>query len=227
MSIWSFIINADIVVKLVMLILVGASIAAWTIIFQRFRLFKQVKETNSQFEKLFWSGRELNTIYRELNQDGLPRSGLVNIFLEGFKEFSRFSGQLSPSTLLEPISRAMRIAQARETQQLENHLSFLATVGSTSPYVGLFGTVWGIMHAFQALGQVSQATISMVAPGISEALIATAIGLFAAIPAVISYNRFSNALQQLNDTADIFQEELIHIFQRSNISPREKTHDQA
>jgi len=215
-SLWSFIINAGFVVKVVMFILVLASVASWMIIIQRVLLFKDKWQSARSFEQNFWSGANLNELYEELqaNKDNL--SGLRAIFYAGFKEFKLLSSPTNAQMdqVLEGTQRAMAISHAREVQSIKTNLSFLATVGSTSPYVGLFGTVWGIMTAFRALGAVQQATISMVAPGISEALIATAFGLFAAIPAVIAYNRFTNNLDRLQEHYEIFQEELVSLMQR-------------
>jgi biopolymer transport protein TolQ len=215
-TLWSYVANAGPVVKIVMLLLVLASIVSWTFILQRGLFLRQANIEFKRFEDQFWSGGDLNKLYLELGQRQGQLSGLESIFYAGFKEFSRLSQQTSitPEALLKGCQRAMRVAQARETDQLERHLPFLATVGSTSPYVGLFGTVWGIMTAFHALGMVQQATIAMVAPGISEALVATAMGLFAAIPAVISYNRYSAGAERLASYYETFQEEFAGILQR-------------
>ncbi len=214
-SLWSFIINAGFIVKLVMIILFCASIASWTIIIQRSWLFKTCRQLAERFERKFWSGIELNQLFNNV-KDNANRKGMANIFYAGFSEYSRLREQShpSPGAVMDGTQRAMRIAQAKEIKSLEQHLSILATIGSTSPYVGLFGTVWGIMTAFRALGAVQQATISMVAPGIAEALIATAIGLFAAIPAVVAYNRFANDLERMQQQYDTFQEELTNILHR-------------
>lgn len=214
-NLWGFIANAGPVVRVVMMMLALASLASWTFIFQRTLFLRQAKRDYKNFENQFWSGADLNKLYAELNRHKDDLNGLSHIFIAGFKEFSRLSQQhVDNKTILEGSQRAMRIAQAREQDKLEQHLGFLATVGSTSPYVGLFGTVWGIMTSFQALGAVQQATISMVAPGISEALIATAMGLFAAIPAVIAYNRFSTEMDRLSNHYQTFQEEFSNILQR-------------
>ena len=215
-SLWSFIIHASVVVKIVLLILLLASIASWSVIIQRIYLLKQTRRQAKKFEKNFWSDIELSNLFNQLSENSDNLTGLANIFHTGFTEFTRLRQQLgtSPEAIMEGTQRAMRIAQTRETEHLEQHLSFLATVGSTSPYVGLFGTVWGIMTSFRALGTVQQATIAMVAPGISEALIATAIGLFAAIPAVIAYNRFSSDLERISQNYDTFQEEFSSILHR-------------
>ena len=176
-----------------------------------------------KFEHSFWSGSDLNKLFQQLGQN--PKlNGLPAIFYAGFKEFRRLhdlSRHTHSDIVLEAARRAMRIVQSRETVRLEQHLTFLATVGSISPYVGLFGTVWGIMTSFRALGAVQQATISMVAPGISEALIATAVGLFAAIPAVIAYNRFSHHLDRCIQQYEVFEEELIAIMQRNLITTKD------
>lgn len=216
-SLWSYIANADLVVKSVMLILMAASVASWTVILQRVRLLKQTAKAMKDFEKRFWSGAALGDLFKQTNDTS---TGLARIFRAGFSEYTRLMRQpnIAPPSLLEGTQRAMRIAEAQEMARLENHLGFLATVGSTSPYVGLFGTVWGIMTSFQALGTVQQASISSVAPGISEALIATAIGLFAAIPAVIAYNKFSITLGQVRNSYTTFQEEFTNILHREAYS---------
>lgn len=214
-SIWGYFSNAGPVVKLVMLMLLLASVISWTFIFQRGLLIKRARKAMDDFEAKFWSGIELNKLYQETVTNRLS-GGLASIFQAGFKEFKRL-GQTSgmpPAIVMEGVQRAMRIEQSREVDKLEQHLPFLATVGSTSPYVGLFGTVWGIMTSFQALGHMQQMTIATVAPGISEALIATAMGLFAAIPAVIAYNRYSNEVDRLLNHYHTFQEEFATILYR-------------
>jgi biopolymer transport protein TolQ len=210
-SLWSFISHASPVVKFVILILLGASIASWTIIIQRILYFKKLRRAAQDFEQNFWSGADLNQLYKQLCNSKDDRSGLSHIFYAGFKEHQRVLRHQNPQ--LDTTQRAMRISTTQETNALEKNLSFLATVGSTSPYVGLFGTVWGIMSAFRALGIGGQATIAMVAPGIAEALIATAIGLFAAIPAVIAYNRLNDAADHIALQYEIFQEELTTLFE--------------
>lgn len=214
-SLWSFIFHASFVVKAVLIILLFASIASWTIIFQRSKLLKYMRHTTKEFSKRFWSGIDLNQLYAQLDRDKASLQGLSHIFYAGFREYQRLQKQpgITPEAVIKGTERAMRIADANENESLEKHLSFLATVGSTSPYVGLFGTVWGIMTSFQALGGVQQATIAMVAPGISEALIATAIGLFAAIPAVIAYNRLNNHVSTLINQFQTFQEEFVNVLQ--------------
>jgi biopolymer transport protein TolQ len=217
-SLWSFIANAGLVVKIVMLILAAASVVSWGIIFQRASLMKKAQTSLTQFENQFWSGGDLNQLYANIERHKQEINGLEAIFFAGFNEFLRLR-QRSPQfgTVLEGTQRAMRVTYARECDKLENQLAFLATVGSTSPYVGLFGTVWGIMTSFQALGHVTQATISMVAPGISEALIATAMGLFAAIPAVIAYNRYSSIADRLSSQYHTFLEEFTSILHRQAV----------
>lgn len=215
MSVFSLIANASIVVQIVMLILVAASIVSWVVIVQRWRLFALTRKQLNAFEERFWSGIDLNQLYKECQNNPAP-IGVENVFSSGLKEFGKLSKQSpdEPDTIMEGTQRAMRIAISRETEILENNLSFLATVGSTSPYIGLLGTVWGIMHSFQGLAMMKQATISSVAPGISEALIATAMGLLAAIPAVIFYNRFTNRLEQLTTGMQTFGEEFSSILYR-------------
>lgn len=217
-TIWSFIANAGPVVKAVMLLLVSASIISWGIIFQRSFLLKKARTSMTAFEGQFWSGADLNQLYNGLDRRKQELTGLESIFFAGFNEFLRLRQRgIHFETLIEGVQRAMRVAHAREHDKLENQLAFLATVGSTSPYVGLFGTVWGIMTSFQALGHVTQATISMVAPGISEALIATAMGLFAAIPAVIAYNRYANIVERLSNQYHTFLEEFTSILHRQAV----------
>lgn len=215
-SLWSFVANAGWVVKFVMLMLLAASVISWTFIFQRYSYLKAARRALESFEELFWSGSDLSKLYAGINRRNAELNGLESIFHSGFREYARLHNRsnINVETLMQGVERAMRVAKAREMDKLEQHLSFLATVGSTSPYVGLFGTVWGIMTSFQGLAGQQQATIAMVAPGISEALIATAMGLFAAIPAVISYNRFNNEVERLANAYDTFQEEFSNILYR-------------
>ncbi len=215
-SFLNYFLHASIVVKCVMLTLLGASICSWAYIFQRFTYLKQVKTSTTQFEQAFWSGEDLSQLYAGAARNKASMGGLEAIFHAGFKEFTRFRKQAGATldAVMENTQRAMRVAQMREQDKLETSLSFLAIVGSTSPYIGLFGTVWGIMQAFRALANVQQATISMVAPGIAEALIATALGLFAAIPAVIAYNRFVTDIGRLSSRFDAFEEEFTNILIR-------------
>ncbi len=219
-SLWSFILNADFVVKIVMLILLCASIASWAIIIQRGLLLKRTQRDVKDFEQMFWSGIDLANLFNQMAEKKDRLSGMSSIFYAGFNEYTRLRQQpgANPEAVMEGAQRAMRIAQTREAENLEQNLAFLATVGSTSPYVGLFGTVWGIMTSFRALGAVQQASIAMVAPGISEALIATAIGLFAAIPAVIAYNRLSNQLDRISQDYDVFSDEFSNILHRKAYS---------
>ena len=193
-SFLDLIFNASLLVQFVMLILVLASIVSWTMIFNNRFLLKHSKNNADIFEERFWSSEDLSPLFTRITSSRYESSGMEKIFEAGYKEFSRLQKQenIDPEATLEGSQRAMRIAMNKEVDHLETNLSFLATVGSTSPYIGLFGTVWGIMNSFQALGTVQQATIAMVAPGISEALVATAMGLFAAIPAVMAYNKFNN-----------------------------------
>lgn len=214
-SIFSLIINASIVVQLVMLILLAASVVSWVIIVQRGRLLSASKTDYRDFEERFWSGIDLNELYREC-QVKLEPSALENIFMAGLKEFSKMrqQGTTDAEMLMVGVQRAMRIAITREAEELDTNLPFLATVGSTSPYIGLFGTVWGIMHSFQGLAMVKQATIATVAPGISEALVATAMGLLAAIPAVIFYNRYASRVDHLTTAMYTFADEFAALLHR-------------
>jgi biopolymer transport protein TolQ len=208
------ILQASPIVQFVMALLVAASVVSWAIILRKQQLLKAERLAADRFEDQFWSGGDLAALYRQLEAGSA--SGMAGLFVAGFREFSRLRKQpgLGAGQLLEGSRRSMRVAQLRETDRLEQNLSTLATIGSTSPYVGLFGTVWGIMSAFQALGNVQQATLAMVAPGIAEALIATAMGLFAAIPAVIAYNRYADQVGRLELRYDAFMEEFSTILQR-------------
>lgn len=214
----SYFIHASLVVKCVMLILAGASVFSWTYILQRGFYISDINKAAGQFERSFWTGEDLSKLYAEGARNKQSLEGMEAIFHAGFKEFVRFRKQPGASVedVMENTKRAMRVAQMREQDKLETRLPFLAIVGSTSPYVGLFGTVWGIMQAFRALANVQQATISMVAPGIAEALIATALGLFAAIPAVIAYNRFVTSIGRISNRFDAFQEEFTNILVRQS-----------
>jgi len=217
LSILDLVLHASLVVQLVLLVLVLASIVSWTMIFDRSWTLKRANRAADAFEQRFWSGGDLSALYRDLGQDDKALPGLAGIFRAGFKEYVRLrKSDDSGDTMavIQGADRSMRVALSREMDRLETHLSFLATVGSTSPYVGLFGTVWGIMHSFHALGNVQQATLALVAPGISEALVATAIGLFAAIPAVIAYNRFSTQVERLNNRYEEFMQEFSTLLQR-------------
>ena len=210
--------EASVVVQLVMLVLMGTSVISWAFIFQRTRALKFAKQTLQEFEEKFWSGTDLNQLYQELSSQN-HISGVHSIFVSGFREFVRLrKASAQGDMVVEGAARSMRVALSREVDELESRLSFLATAGSISPYIGLFGTVWGIMNAFIALGQVQQATLAMVAPGIAEALIATAIGLFAAIPAVIAYNKFSNQVEKIENGYVNFMEEFSAILQRQSVA---------
>jgi biopolymer transport protein TolQ len=227
-SLWLYFADASVIVKLVMLMLLAASMMSWTFIFQHGAFLKRARLAMDAFEERFWSGIELSKLYADISASKDDLRGLENIFQAGFREFFRLrkQGGIAAAVIMEAAQRAMRIAHSHETDKLEQHLSFLATVGSTSPYVGLFGTVWGIMTSFHALGNAQQATIAMVAPGISEALIATAMGLFAAIPAVIAYNRFANDVERLLNRYDTFQEEFSSILYRQAHATAPVAHDE-
>lgn len=213
-ALWSFIAHAGIVVKTVMLLLTATSIISWTLIIQKFFFLRHAKATAEKFEKTLWSELNVNTL-EKYNSKRKITSGLARIFQAGLIEFNHlFHRSTEKSQVLEGAERAMKVAQAKEIEPLEQNLPFLATVGSTSPYVGLFGTVWGIMTAFTALGGAQQLTIAMVAPGIAEALIATAIGLFTAIPAVIAYNRFNYEVDRILQRYETFQERFINLLHR-------------
>jgi biopolymer transport protein TolQ len=214
-SVWYLIANAGVLVQLVMLLLLAASVMSWALIFQRLQVFRRAKQAQLAFEERFWSGMDLGKLYQEVSENPTPFSGMESMFRAGFREFSRLHQQSRDAdAVMEGTQRAMRVAFSREQERLEQHLPFLATVGSTSPYVGLFGTVWGIMNSFRGLAQVQQATLATVAPGISEALIATAMGLFAAIPAVVAYNRFAAMSDALLKNYETFAEEFSSILHR-------------
>ena len=215
MSVMSLIANASLLVQLVMLILLLASFVSWVMIFLKWFQIRAAKRTAKRFDERFWSGTTLDNLYTRINRKRTDPVGIEGIFFAGFREYRRQQKHPDPGVnMIEAVHRAMRVAMTEEIDYLETHLSFLATVGSTSPYVGLFGTVWGIMNSFRALSTVQQATIAQVAPGISEALIATAMGLFAAIPAVIAYNHFSNSVERLVTRYEIFVDEFSSIIQR-------------
>ena len=216
LSFVSLVLSASPLVQLVMAALMLASIISWTMIFDRSRVLKRAGKAAELFERRFWSGGDLGDLYRQVERENGETTGMATIFHAGFREFARLkkSVDIEPMAVVEGARRTMHVAMNREMDGLENNLSFLATVGSTSPYVGLFGTVWGIMNSFIALGSVKQATLSLVAPGIAEALIATAMGLFAAIPAVVAYNRYSNDVERLNGRYEDFLDEFTTILQR-------------
>ncbi len=216
LSIWSLFIEASLLVQMVMLLLLIASIISWTIIIEKWRTLKQAREDTTTFENRFWSGIDLVELYKQIAPDKEGLSGAAAIFEAGFGEYARLKnqGSIEPMDIIEGAQRSMRVAMGRELDRLDSNLSFLATVGSTSPYIGLFGTVWGIMNSFRALGSAQHATLSMVAPGIAEALVATAMGLFAAIPAVIAYNRYANELDRLESRLGNFKDEFTTLLQR-------------
>ncbi|GAB2690574.1 protein TolQ [Aliiglaciecola sp. 3_MG-2023] len=221
LSFFDLFLQASLLVQLVMLLLLATSVVSWAFIFQRIKVLKQAKSETKKFEDKFWSGVDLNKLYQELSARQSVQ-GMGSLFCAGFKEFVRLrkaSGSSTEATM-EGTYRAMRVSLSREVDHLEANLPFLATAGSISPYIGLFGTVWGIMNSFIALGEVQQATLAMVAPGIAEALIATAMGLFAAIPSVIAYNRFSNQVEKLENSYGNFMEEFSSILHRQTLSQR-------
>src|ERR1700679_2813433 len=215
LSVWTMVLDASPIVQAVVGLLLFASLMSWAIIFRKRQDISRSRRGADHFETQFWSGGDLATLYRNIETKGRAGTGLQSIFESGFGEFSPLRQQGVPAEqLLDGARRAMRVAQLRELDRLEEHLAILATVGSTSPYVGLFGTVWGIMTAFHNLGNVQQATLAAVAPGIAEALITTAVGLFAAIPAVIAYNRLADQVSRLELRFDTFVEEFSTILQR-------------
>jgi biopolymer transport protein TolQ len=221
LTILSMILNASIVVKAVMLLLAMASLLSWTYIFMKLFTIRRARRLADEFEREFWSGSDLVGLYQRAAGGRYVASGMERIFEAGFKEFLKLKGRAGTdvTALLDGTRRAMKATFQREMDALESHLAFLATVGSVSPYVGLFGTVWGIMNAFRGLSNVAQATLAQVAPGIAEALVATAIGLFAAIPAVIAYNRFTHDIDRLASRYESFMEELSNILQRQATQP--------
>ena len=219
LSIIYLIINASLLVQFVMALLLLASVTSWVMIVQRGISLRQSAENYRNFEDTFWSGQDLNIYYEDLIKrvnDGEQIDGIESVFEAGFKEYYRLvsTENTDSEMIIEAVDRSMRIALARENEKLSVHLPFLASVASVSPYVGLFGTVWGIMNSFRGLAMVQQATLATVAPGISEALIATAMGLFAAIPAVLAYNRFSSKVDELNSNYETFAEEFSSILNR-------------
>jgi len=216
LSIIQLILEASLIVKMVMILLLVTSIASWVVIFEKQRNVKEATREYEELEDLFWSGKELDEVGRILSKNFDTSKGPTTVFLAGLKEFRRSQQRASNLSLrpAELASRSMRIAQVREIDRLERNLAFLATTGSTSPYVGLFGTVWGIMNSFLSLGSIQTATLALVAPGIAEALVATAMGLFAAIPAVIAFNRYSDQINRLDISLDTFIEEFSGILAR-------------
>jgi biopolymer transport protein TolQ len=216
MSVIGLLLEASMPVQIVILLLVLASLMSWSIIFTKRRLIRRTKDSSDDFEANFWSGGDLNTLYNSTTRNRAANVGMASIFESGFREFNRAmqAGGINADKVVEECRRAMRVAQMREVDRLEQNLATLATIGSTSPYVGLFGTVWGIMTAFMGLGNAQTATLAVVAPPIAEALIATAMGLFAAIPAVIAYNRYADKVVRLEYRYDGFTEEFSSILQR-------------
>jgi biopolymer transport protein TolQ len=217
LSILHLILNASFVVQAVMLLLVVVSIASWAAIFRKLTALKKVNSLNENFEKEFWSGSSLNELYSSAAQNAKLSGPMERIFASGMREFQKLRERRisDAGTLMDGARRAMRASFQREMDAVESNLSFLASVGSVSPYVGLFGTVWGIMHAFTGLASLSQVTLATVAPGIAEALVATAIGLFAAIPAVVAYNRFARDIDRVAIRLETFIEEFSNILQRN------------
>ena len=219
LSIVSLILNASLLVQLVMAILLIASVISWVMIVQRGIYLRNAQSDYKNFEDTFWSGIDLNNLYHELSQlakENGGGQGIENVFRAGFREFTRLTngGGTDPDAVMEGTDRAMRVALSREDEKLSANLPFLASVASVSPYIGLFGTVWGIMNSFRGLAMVQQATLATVAPGISEALIATAMGLFAAIPAVLAYNRYAAKVETMNACYETFAEEFSSILHR-------------
>lgn len=216
MSILALVWNASVIVQFVMGLLLVVSFMSWYFIFHKLFAIRKARAKTEQFERDFWSGNDLNALYQSAVNHRHSTGSLERIFEAGFREFAKLRTQRAadPSVLVDGARRAMRATYQREMDQLESHLAFLASVGSVSPYVGLLGTVWGIMHSFRGLANVQQATLAAVAPGIAEALVATAIGLFAAIPAVVAYNRFSHDVDRLAVRFESFMEEFLNILQR-------------
>jgi len=229
LSIIGLILNASFLVQLVMLLLLLASVVSWFMIDRKRTAYRRLTRVADAFEDQFWSGGEMHNIYRDWSGEApgargrlVSRAhapeGIVNIFIAGYSEYNRLRAKpnVSRADTVDGVQRSMRVALSREVDHLETHLSFLATVGSTSPYIGLFGTVWGIMNSFRSVGVLQQVTIASVAPGISEALIATAMGLFAAIPAVIAYNSFAHTAERLTNRYEVFMEEFLSIVNRQD-----------
>jgi len=216
-SFFDLFLEASILVQFVMLTLLTFSIVCWAMIFQRRKILQSATQELKTFEDKFWSGADLSKLYSEISAKNHVQ-GIESLFVAGFKEFARLrkSHIDNPQIIVDGTHRAMRVALSREVDNLEKHLPFMATVGSISPYIGLFGTVWGIMNSFIALGSVKQATLQMVAPGIAEALIATAMGLFAAIPAVMAFNRFSHLVEKIENGYGNFMDEFSSILQRQS-----------
>ena len=217
MSIVSLVLHASFVVQLVMVILLGISVASWAAIIRKITAIKRIQNLNEEFERVFWSGTSLNELFSAASQNAKLAGPMERIFASGMREYQKLRERriTDAGTLLDGARRAMRASFQREMDAAESQLAFLASVGSVSPYVGLFGTVWGIMHAFTGLANLQQVTLATVAPGIAEALVATAIGLFAAIPAVVAYNRFARDIDRVAIKLETFIEEFSNILQRS------------
>ncbi len=217
LSILHLVLNASFVVQAVMLLLMAVSITSWAAIFRKFFALKRVKALNEDFEREFWSGSSLNELFAQCVKNASEGGPMERIFASGMREFQKLRERriTDVGTLMDGARRAMRASFQREMDAIETNLSFLASVGSVSPYVGLFGTVWGIMHAFVGLAALTQVTLATVAPGIAEALVATAIGLFAAIPAVVAYNRFARDIDRIATHQETFIEEFSNILQRN------------
>jgi biopolymer transport protein TolQ len=221
LSLLHLIVNASIAVQIVLGLLLIASMMSWWYIFIKMFALKRAIRITESFEKEFWGGGDLNAMFQRVSAEREESGEMERIFEAGFREFLKLRRQagMSVHVIMDGTRRAMRATYQREVDRLESHLSFLATVGSVSPYIGLFGTVWGIMLAFQSLASVSQATLAQVAPGIAEALIATAMGLFAAIPAVVGYNRYTHDIDRLANRMESFMEEFSNILQRQATKP--------
>jgi biopolymer transport protein TolQ len=217
LSIFQLVLNASLVVQAVMLLLLVVSIASWAAIFRKLFSLGKVKKLNEDFEREFWSGTSLNDLFAAATKHASTGGPMERIFASGMREYQKLRERriTDASNLMDGARRAMRASYQREMDNIETHLSFLASVGSVSPYVGLFGTVWGIMHAFNGLAALAQVTLATVAPGIAEALVATAIGLFAAIPAVVAYNRFARDIDRIAIRLETFMEEFSNILQRN------------
>jgi len=224
MSLFSLVTRASFLVQVVMMILLSASVLSWVIIVLKYKVLKLARAEAVRFEDQFWSGINLSDLYQQVKRKNEERRGIARIFEAGFSEYVRtHKNKTNPEMMLASVQRSMKVAVAREEDALDSHLSLLATIGSISPYIGLFGTVWGIMRSFIALGAVEHASLAMVAPGIAEALIATAMGLFAAIPAVIAYNRYAESVDRLSSTYENFAEEFATILQRQSNATEEAT----
>ena len=216
LDIWQLILHASVVVKVVMAILVAVSFMSWMFIFQKWFVLRRAVTQTLDFEREFWGGKDLNALYQGAVNNRHSIGSLERVFEAGYREFAKLRSQAGTGVtdMVDGARRAMRATFQREMDYLERHLAFLASTGSVSPYVGLFGSVWGIMHAFRSLSNVQQATLAQVAPGIAEALVATAIGLFAAIPAVVAYNRYSHDVERLANRFESFMEEFSNILHR-------------